>query len=167
MCYLLVQQFAPGQRGKLGHKFIIVVTLLYSFMLNKIESLRKAPKVVRNRYAFWIATVFTAIVVLFWSVSVPARLAFFTNVTAEDVELQGSISRTFSDIRELISGEQQQEVQAELPEVPASDDSLDFDTFFGEDAAPTPIIEKVDAWVPPARTVLIGTSSKKAGTSTP
>lgn len=44
-------------------------------MLNKIEAMRKKPKHVRNRHAFWIALCVTLLIALFWITTLPARFA--------------------------------------------------------------------------------------------
>ena len=42
-------------------------------MLGKIEALRRKPPHVRNRYAFWIASSLTLIIVVVWSSTLPSR----------------------------------------------------------------------------------------------
>ncbi len=131
-------------------------------MLKKIEALRKAPKEVRNRYAFWTAALFTSVIILFWLVSVPAKLAFFNTVATPEVELQGGVSRTFSDLRNLISTPEA-EKETEVPEEIIVD-GMDFNTFFvASTTSEAPEVEKPTVQ---KRTVLIGTTTKKTSTST-
>lgn len=47
-------------------------------MLKKIESLRKKPRHVRNRYAFWTALIFTLILGVVWGTTLPARFTYTT-----------------------------------------------------------------------------------------
>ncbi len=42
-------------------------------MLKKIEALRKEPKHVRNRYAFWTAFFVTLVIIVVWGSTLPAR----------------------------------------------------------------------------------------------
>jgi len=82
-------------------------------MLRKIESLRKQPKEVRNRHAFVIASIITAVIALVWVLHLPSQFADEEKVAREAakdqpkssfvqgfVDLYGqaknSISNTFS-----------------------------------------------------------------------
>lgn len=42
-------------------------------MLKKIEALRKEPRHVRNRYAFWTAFCVTLLIIVVWASTLPAR----------------------------------------------------------------------------------------------
>jgi hypothetical protein len=53
-------------------------------MLKKIEALRKQPVEVRNRYAFWIATVVTLIIAVVWASTFPARFSQEAPATVEE-----------------------------------------------------------------------------------
>jgi len=58
-------------------------------MLKKIESLRKQPEHVRNRFAFWTALFVTLIIAALWGSTLPAR---FENTQAAEEEEQGTSS---------------------------------------------------------------------------
>lgn len=71
-------------------------------MLRKIEALRKQPKHVRNRYAFWIALCATGVIALVWSLSLPARFADeSTAKVASDSGEVGTFKRTLQKIGAL------------------------------------------------------------------
>lgn len=44
-------------------------------MLKKLEALRKQPKHVRNRYAFWTAALVSIVIALFWATTLPTRFS--------------------------------------------------------------------------------------------
>jgi hypothetical protein len=140
-------------------------------MLKKIESLRTKPKEVRNRYAFWCAFGFTAVVAVFWLVSVPSQLLVFSNV--EEVpspEVEGGISRSMSDLRASVANGVA--LFNKIKEGPAAEDEelgtdkveeIDFATFFSTSSKPT-----AEGKVPVqrGRSVLIGTTSQARSSST-
>jgi len=79
-------------------------------MLKKIESIRKKPPEVRNRYAFGVAFAFTFVVVTFWLVSMPARFNSFTTAwdTSTQKEVVGGFSQSFASVKaSVIQGIQQ------------------------------------------------------------
>ena len=54
-------------------------------MLFKIlDKIRTKPKTVRNQYAFGVASVFTAILVVIWSLSLPAKFSDVNMAIKED-----------------------------------------------------------------------------------
>lgn len=133
-------------------------------MLKKIESLRNRPKEVRKRYAFWIALSFTSVVVFFWLMSAPSRLAVLTEVS-EIEKTQGGLSRTFSGVRESLTGSISDFRNAtdEVTEdtVPEKDsDTIDISTFFSTSN------DGIVDTLPQGRPILIGTTSKTQSTST-
>lgn len=65
-------------------------------MLKKIESLRKQPKHVRNRYAFWIALLVTLVIVTFWTTTLPARFSSENTMAEQDSE--GGLSQDLGEI---------------------------------------------------------------------
>lgn len=69
-------------------------------MIEKIESLRKQPKHIRNRYAFWIAASITGIIVLVWGLTLPARFENLneTAEVSEQSEDPGRISQAWDSI---------------------------------------------------------------------
>ncbi len=71
-------------------------------MLDKIESLRKQPKHVRNRYAFWIALSITLLIALLWALTISARLSPADKVPQEHADDAGSFSRTLRDITQRV-----------------------------------------------------------------
>jgi hypothetical protein len=130
-------------------------------LLEKIESIRKKPKEVRNRYAFWTAFLITFVIAAVWLASVPARLAGLTNTPLiEQEKVQGGFSRTFSNMKaSLMEGFTPSEnLQEKVPDVSTNierKDTIDFDTFFTASSTPA-VTEKVKL----GKEVLIGTSSK-------
>lgn len=71
-------------------------------MLDKIESLRKQPKHIRNRYAFWIALSISLLIALVWALTISARLSPKDTVPQEHADDAGSFSRTLSDITQRV-----------------------------------------------------------------
>ncbi len=67
-------------------------------MLDKIESLRKQPKHIRNRYAFWIAFSITLFIALIWTLMFSVQLSSKNTVPQEHADEAGSFSRTLNDI---------------------------------------------------------------------
>ena len=130
-------------------------------MLKKIESIRKKPVEVRNRYAFWYALGFTAVIAVFWLASVPAKFSVLTNVEApiENERVQGGLSRSFSDLRASLSGgvETFNEIKEEAQTVGGEEDEysevIDFDTFFSSSTLAEPEV------VSSEKQVLIATSA--------
>jgi hypothetical protein len=90
-------------------------------LLKKIESLRKQPKHIRNRYAFGTAATVTLIIALVWSVSLPGR--FYGQSTTNNTDSDGSekISETFSNLSNTISESMGDiKMQAELFDIESS-----------------------------------------------
>jgi len=131
-------------------------------MLKKIESIRKKPVEVRNRYAFWSALGFTAVIAIFWLVSIPSKLTIFTQVSQEEIEVQGGVSRSFSELRASISEgfdtfkQIRKDTSVLEKSVSEDGDDIDFSSFFST----TTIKIEEDTAVVPVKQVLIGTSSK-------
>lgn len=74
-------------------------------MLRKIESLRHEPKPIRDRYAFYWASIVTLVIAGFWAISLPSKFAAITNigeVVNEDDE-SGGFSRAIDDIKNNFS----------------------------------------------------------------
>jgi hypothetical protein len=67
-------------------------------MLNKIEALRKQPKHIRDRYAFWIAIFLTCFVVAVWALTLPSR--FVQEEPTQDVvsEEDSSFGELFGSV---------------------------------------------------------------------
>lgn len=67
-------------------------------MIEKIESLRKKPPHVRNRYAFWIALCLTTLIVIFWATTLPGRFASIESKAAnqKDVSREIGISKSLA-----------------------------------------------------------------------
>jgi len=136
-------------------------------MLKKIESLRTKPKEVRNRYAFWFAFSFTAMIAVFWLVSLPSRLGVLTDLNSEPkMEIEGGVSRSFSDLRASIANgvstfNKIKKGPAEVSEefVETKDGEIDFINFFSTSSLPVDIVKKQ------GKPVLIGTSSNSQSTS--
>jgi len=137
-------------------------------MLKKIESLRTKPKEVRNRYAFWSAFGFTAIIAVFWVASVSSRVGILTGAQPEEkMEVEGGVSRSFSEFRASVADgvsifntiKEGAEVANEEP-AEASEGDIDFSTFFGTSTPPVDIVKKQ------GKPVLISTTSQSRSTST-
>lgn len=130
-------------------------------MLKKIESIRKKPKEVRNRYAFWYSFGFTAVIAAFWLASVPSQLEGLTSSVpkTEDEKVQGGFSRSWEDLRASISGgidtfnKSKEDTTLQEEGSVQKDNIIDFATFFSSTSEP------VRKQVSPAKQVLIGTSS--------
>jgi hypothetical protein len=103
-------------------------------MIEKIEALRKKPRHVRNRYAFWVAVLITLVIVGVWSLTLPARISHIEGVQAEKLEEENDlseISRTlgsvFSRAKNAFSmiGNQASSTSSSTQDVPVRQD-LDF-----------------------------------------
>ena len=137
-------------------------------MLKKIESLRTKPKEVRNRYAFWSAFGFTAIIAVFWVASVSSRVGILTGAQPEEkMEVEGGVSRSFSEFRASVADgvsifntiKEGAEVANEEP-AEASEGEIDFSMFFGTSTPPVAVVKKQ------GKSVLISTTSQSRSTST-
>ena len=141
-------------------------------MLQKIESIRKKPKEVRQRYAFWGAFGFTGIIVVFWLVSLPSQLNFVLDVPSEETQrVQGGFARSFAGLRASISSVMDKGEKGEVvPEavVPVSTaasgtaQTLDFESFF---STTSPVVQAKSEQSAPVNHVLIGTTSAKKSDS--
>jgi hypothetical protein len=140
-------------------------------MLKKIESLRLKPKEVRNRYAFWYAFSFTAVIMLFWLVTIPSRLVSLTSLETESPdEIEGGIARSFADLKASLSDgvksfnkvEDDSLLQEEASTEVFKGD-IDFSTFLS-----TTTVADNQQVVPKKRgkSVLIGTTSQARSSST-
>jgi len=127
-------------------------------MLRKLEKLRTQPKDVRNRYAFWYAFLFTAVIAVFWLSTMPARVGVLSINEPPREKAEGGFARMWSSMKasvmdapELLpSPEETFEVEEVTP--------ISMDSFMASSSAAQP--KKT------ARPILIGTSSaKKASTS--
>lgn len=136
-----------------------------------LENLRRKPKAVRNRYAFYVAVTVTIFVVSGWAVTVPTRFdsEAFTNQQRDNNN--GSFSRALADIQNQMSTVVSS-LQAALPvatstesEKSATDErfTIDIDAMFATTTATaTPII-------PPApipQYILIATTSSETHATT-
>lgn len=78
-------------------------------MIEKIESLRKKPRQVRNQYAFWIALLVTLVIVGVWSLTLPDRFSDIEGRTeSPDVvensnEIRERLGALFSNAKEALS----------------------------------------------------------------
>ncbi len=134
-------------------------------MLRKIEELRKKPKYVRDRYAFWGAFLFTALIVVFYVLSIPARFGVLTGVSPVE-KTEGGFSRVFSDMKasviQAVAPERSTVMSSPNTSSSTEDDSneniIDFATFF-EDAATS------NAPTAPPKPILIATTSSKSVSS--
>lgn len=130
-------------------------------MLKKIESIRKKPKEVRQRYAFWYAIGFTAFIAVFWVSTLPSQFSFLAEVSTqgEQEQVQGGVSRSFADLRASLMGGvdafRKIKEEATVLETAAEEDdhAIDFNTFFSSTSPQQNVV------VPPIKQVLIGTSS--------
>lgn len=73
-------------------------------LLSKIESLRKQPKSVRNRFAFIFALSSTLIVASIWAISLPSRVNFEPEVVAKDKNAPTipTVTEQLSQMRNLV-----------------------------------------------------------------
>ena len=125
-------------------------------MISKIESLRKKPKEVRNRYAFWTALCFTMVIAGFWLMSMPARLQVLTG-TPQKTEVQGGVSRWISNTKHMFAGSMEAIDSASTEPLEISvpqEETIDFDTFFSTTSPQAPQTQE--------KQVLIGTSTEPA-----
>lgn len=125
-------------------------------MLKKIESLRKESKETRNRYAFWFAFLFTAVVTVFWLTTVPARLAVLSGGGAAEAEkAESSLSRMFNSMKaNVLEGVPvSEETQGEVLEEDIN--TIDFETFFSTSSTERDL-------KPEGKPVLIATTSAAA-----
>lgn len=124
-------------------------------MLRKIEQIRKEPKEVRNRYAFWVAFLFTAVVAFFWVTSLPARMQVFTGVTPQE-KTEGGLTRIFQRMKASVMDSQPAVVQNEPIEKDVQEVTMD--EFMASSSPKEP-------QTPSGRPILIATSSMAASTS--
>jgi hypothetical protein len=127
-------------------------------MLRKLEKLRTQPKDVRNRYAFWYAFLFTAVIAVFWLSTMPARVGVLSTNEPQREKEAGGFARMWNNMKASVM---------DAPELlPAPEETLEvqevtpisMDSFMTSSTASQP--KKT------ARPILIGTSSvKKASTS--
>lgn len=127
-------------------------------MLSKIEKIRKQSPAVRNRYAFWCALLFTAVITVFWVSSLPARVQILAGV-APAPESEGGFSRVWQNMKASVLESMPQPVPP--PEDVGSQElrQITIDEFM---ASTTP--RKKPA--PQGRPILIGTSTVTAQTAT-
>ena len=71
-------------------------------MLHKIESLRKEPKSVRNRYAFGIALSVTMLVVIVWGISLPSRIENVVQVKEKSKSDEPSLVDQLSELKNFV-----------------------------------------------------------------
>ena len=111
-------------------------------MLSKIESLRKQPKHIRNRYAFWIALGTTLCIAVVWLTTVPNRFANIQHIQTQQ-ETRGNFARVFSDLKQTISDAvgnfATSTEDAAVPAQEAPVNTIDFSTFFA-----TSSVQKVE-----------------------
>lgn len=72
-------------------------------MIEKIEALRKKPRHVRNRYAFWIALLITLVIVGVWSLTLPSRISNIEGTQAEVPEAESSASSISKNLNSAFS----------------------------------------------------------------
>lgn len=133
-------------------------------MLRKIEALRKKSPEVRNRYAFWIALGVTSVIAVFWVVSMSTQFEVLTGKSMESKKTEGSISRTFSNMKAFVSNGLDQVpdvkelyVESEEESQTTSSTSIDFNTFFQASTTKPSSTESVTK--KREKRVLIGTTS--------
>ena len=129
-------------------------------MLRKIEALRKEPKEVRNRYAFWVAFLFTAVITVFWLTSIPARMSTLSGVVPAE-KTEGGFSRMFQNMKASVSDSVPTAPTFTEEQEGTEEDAgtINFETFFqATTTKKTPAQE--------GRPVLIGTTSRAQSTST-
>ncbi len=141
-------------------------------MLHKIEQLRKKPKHVRDRYAFWFAFLFTVCVAGVWATTLPARFLALseTEVTApEEIGVAGERwSGLLASVRSGFAalGTETDDVEgAVVLPVTATTTSTSTDPLADmvwTEAAKAPEREPTQ----PARTILIGTTSTATASGT-
>jgi len=134
-------------------------------MLRKIEELRKQPKEVRNRRAFYVATVVTAIIAGVWAISVPAKFAAIDTIGNPANDQSGSFSRAIVDVKEqfasLVDSLRSESLVAPTPtDRLDKSNQIDIEAMFDTDTSQNKIEEKE-----PARAIRIATTSTKTATS--
>lgn len=90
-------------------------------MWRKIEHLRKQPKEVRNRYAFWYAFLITAMIMVVWASTLPARFDVLTqeNEGKSQQRVESGLSRAWADLKATVVEGVSIEVPAEEVVAPA------------------------------------------------
>jgi len=74
-----------------------------------LQELRKKPKNVREKYAFWGAFLVTAVIAIVWGISLSVQLGVFQETTLSEETIQkpessGAFSRSFSDVKDNVAG---------------------------------------------------------------
>lgn len=156
--------------------------------LEVIAAVRKQPKHVRSAYAFWIAAVCTAVLLVIWVTTIPARLALFSPseiaVSADDEPASapeaaepGRWGRLTASLQQAFGGDTENEVmptvgEAALPPAVVMPE-LSPDTLAAtKSATTTPLVwtEQVAAaktyTAAEARPVLIATTSSMVAATT-
>lgn len=143
-------------------------------MLSKIEALRKQPKKIRDRYAFYSAFMVTLVIAIIWGFSLPIRYGNITQGLTDGAptETSGGFVRALSDIKSQFTASLSQ-VKEILPEqvLPTTDDTsaqtratstmLDIEAVWSGSST----VSNVPQSEPNGRVILIGTTSASIATS--
>tara|TARA_B100000745_G_scaffold283015_1_gene216719 strand:- start:285 stop:680 length:396 start_codon:yes stop_codon:yes gene_type:complete len=128
-------------------------------MLRKIEKLRKEPKEVRNRYAFWVALLFTTVVTVFWLTSLPARMQVFTGVAPQE-KTAGGFTRMWQSMKASVLDGAPEVVPEPAPEEVKQ---VTIDEFLASSSQASN--NQKEATAPVGRPILIATSSAPVNAS--
>ena len=134
-------------------------------MLGKIEELRKEPKPVKDRYAFYIAFLLTAVIGGVWLSTIPSKFAEVDNElkTSDQPggfkrafsDVQGQFSNAFATIKASLPEAAEEDVTRVVPEaVPSTDNQIDIAAMFAT-TSPTTSLDSIET----LKTILIATSS--------
>jgi hypothetical protein len=131
-------------------------------MFTKLEALRKKPKHVRDRYAFWFASLATFCIAGVWATTLPAKFSTIMGVDVttpvEVAEANSRWSDMLASVRAGISGLVSDEEATTTVKAEATSSAP---AMVWTEAAVSERVE-TDA---PARIILIGTSSAAAATT--
>jgi len=132
-----------------------------------LDKLRKKPKSVRNRYAFWLAVLFTICVAGIWVTTLPTRLFLIMSTaagTASTAEVRTLSSRWSNITAAVRTSFNKSPIASAVVESTsnqiASSTPTTTDMVWTEAAA-----SKYIEYDNPARTILIGNTSKVIATS--
>jgi hypothetical protein len=109
-------------------------------MLKKIEALRKQPKYIRNRYAFWSALGVTLLIVSIWALTIPARFSSTDIVEDQNQNDLSVFAQKISDviqssIETMTTAKSNVEYAREEPPTENTENTLDFETMFATSSA--------------------------------
>ena len=88
------------------------------------RSVRRKPKAVRDRYAFWIAAVFTGCVALVWFLQMPARDSATNTVEIHAGDAAAGLEGMFSGFSEQVAAIREEVSQATTTEPKATGSAM-------------------------------------------